>query len=74
MIKKETITIASSGTTSSSFHEPGYRLVGLLLPAVDSTVINFDVAIDNSTWLAVKTNTHGAAPATLNLGTADTGS
>ena len=76
MIAKSTFTIASGGTASDFQHMGGgYRLVGLLVPTLDSTTITFEIDEDGSATgsLAVKTNTHAAAPAALNLGTADTG-
>ncbi len=67
----ETIAILASGTTSASFHRPGYRLVGLVLPSMDSTTIQFAVSVDDSTFVDVYTNS--GTPAAATLGTASTG-
>jgi hypothetical protein len=72
MIAKETFTIANAGTASIGLHVPAHRLVGLILPALDSTTIGFSVSHDNSTFVVVYTNS--GTPAAATLGTADTGS
>lgn len=74
MIAKATFAIANTGTASGGVHMPGYTLVALHIPTIDSSTIEFSFAEDDAgTYLPVKTNTHAAAPADINLGTADTG-
>lgn len=75
MIARHDFAIASSGTTSDLVHMPGYRLVGLLLPTLDSTTITFRVAHDAAATgvQTIKISGHGDTPAATNLGTADTG-
>ena len=71
--KVETFTIASSGTHSDAIAGKGSRLRGLLLPALDSTTIQFEASFDGgTTWVDVYTNS--GTPAALTLGTASTGS
>lgn len=67
--------IASSGTVSNYVHMPGYRLVGLLVPALTSSTLSFRVAKDASATgvQPIHTNDHGSASAIRTLGTADTG-
>lgn len=67
----ETLTVAASGTTSTSVHRAGYSLVGLIIPALDSTTIEFEASQDNSTFTSVFTNS--GTPAAATLGTAATG-
>lgn len=69
----EVLTVAASGTNSGEFGGQGYRLVGLILPTLDSTVINFEVEGPDDTWTIVDINTHATAVANLNLGNANTG-
>ncbi len=71
--QQRSITVAASGTESSAFGGDGYRLVGLILPTLDSTTIGFEVSPDGGSYSAVKTNVHGSAPAAITLGTANTG-
>lgn len=72
MIEKKTITVLSGASTSDAFHSPGRSLVGLILPALSSATIGFDVSPDGTTWTNVYTNS--GTPAALTLGAADTGS
>lgn len=74
MIKPVTITIASGGTHSSIFGGDGYSLIGLVLPALDSTTIQFEVnTVDSATGMQ-DVYTNSGTPAAATLGTADTGS
>lgn len=75
MLAHKNFTVAKDGTTSDFQYEPGHELIALIVPALDSATIGFSVAADGVAANAkvVYTNTHGAAPAALNLGTADTG-
>lgn len=73
MSKVETYSVASSGTTSNGLTGGGSRLVGLLLPALDSTTIEFEASFDGgTTYVSVYTNS--GTPAAITLGTASTGS
>ena len=72
MIKRETFTIASAGTASNALAGQGYRLTGLVLPALDSTTIGFQYSPDNVTFSTIYTNS--GATAAVTLGNADTGS
>ncbi len=66
-------TIASAGTVSDGIHRPGYRLVGLILPTLDSTVIGFSVSADGGdNWTPVWLATHAGTPVQLNMGVAQT--
>ena len=70
--KVETFAIAASGTHSNGIAGKGSRLRGLLLPALDSTTIQFEASFDGgTTWVDVYTNS--GTPAALTLGTASTG-
>ena len=73
MIKQELITIAISGTESSVFGGRGYCLVGLVLPALDSSTIQF-VWAPKSDGTYVDVYTNSGTPAAATLGTASTGS
>lgn len=75
MIARHDFAVASSGTISDYVHIPGYRLVGLLLPALNSTTITFKVATDAEGTGAqvINISGHGDTPAARTLGTADTG-
>lgn len=66
------LTVAASGTTSAALSPDGASLIGLIVPALDSTTIGFEVSPDGITWTTVKTNSGAAAAVTL--GDADTGS
>ena len=69
----EDFTIAVAGTVSDGLHNPGYRLVGLILPTMDTTVIGFSVSADGgSTWHIVFLATHTGTPVALNMGVAQT--
>ena len=71
MIAHKVLTVANGAAISDGFHIPGHRLVGLILPTLTSATVGFEVSQDNSTWVAVYTNS--GTPAALTLGTADTG-
>ena len=71
--KKATITIASGGTHSSIFGGDGYSLVGLILPAMDSTTIQFEVGPQNTASGMEDVFTNSGTPAAATLGTAATG-
>lgn len=68
---RETFTIAASGTVSNGIGGVGLRLVGLLLPTLDSTTIEFEAAIDGINYVSIHTNTGATAAATI--GNANTG-
>ena len=73
MILVDTFSIAAAGTHSNYLSHPGYRLVGLVVPAIDSSTIGFEASVDGETGpLDIFTNT--GTPAAVTLGTADTGS
>lgn len=69
--QRATFTIADEATVSNGIHRPGYRLVGLILPTLDSTTIEFEASADGTTYVDVFTNS--GTPAALTLGTASTG-
>lgn len=71
-MSQKSLTIADDATASPGFSTPGESLIGLILPTLDSTTISFAFSLDDSTYVTVYTNIHGAAPAILNLGTAVT--
>ena len=73
-VKVETFSIAQSGTTSNGLTGGGSsRLRGLLLPALDSTTIEFEASFDGgTTYVSIYTNS--GTPAAVTLGTASTGS
>lgn len=72
MIKTETYSVANGGTTSNGMGGNGYRLVGLDLPTLTSTTIEFEASADGgSTWRSVHNNTGTTAAHTL--GAASTG-
>ncbi len=66
-------TILVTATASDGLHNPGYRLTGLILPTLDSTVIGFSVSPDGgTTWTPVWLATHAGTPVQLNMGVAQT--
>jgi len=68
VIKKATLTIAAAGVASAALAGEGYRLIGLVLPTLDSTTIKFDFSLDGLTWSRVY-----EAAAEVTLGGANTG-
>lgn len=70
MIQRENFTIAANGTTSNYLGGQGMRLVGLVLPTLDSTTIEFEAQSDASD-VSIHTNT--GTPAAITLGAANTG-
>lgn len=72
MIERVPIVVASGGTTSAAFAATGLSLVGLVVPAIDSSTIGFEWSPEEAgTFVTVKTNS--GSPAAVTLGTADTG-
>lgn len=72
MIRQQTITVASGGTHSTIFGGDGYSLVGLIVPALDSTTIQFEVNAVNSVSGMEDVFTNTGTPAAATLGTAAT--
>ncbi len=69
----DNFTIANAGIVSDGLVNPGYRLVGLILPTMTSTVIGFSVSTDGgSNWTPVWLATHAGTPVQLNMGSAQT--
>lgn len=67
-------SIASGGTASDYVSAGrGYRLVGLIVPALDSTTIGFTWARDSAGTGAQAVFTNTGSPAAATLGSADTG-
>ena len=72
MIGRATFTVADEAQITNYVNMPGYRLVGLLIPTIDSAAIGFRVALDaaGTGSQIVAINTHATAYAALNLGNA----
>ena len=71
-MRVSTFAIASSGTLSDGQAGKGSRLVGLVVPTMDSTTIEFEASLDGgTTYVSVHTNT--GATAAVTLGNANTG-
>lgn len=71
---RQVFAVAASGTVSNYINTPGERLIGLILPTLDSTTITFEFDEDGSgNGSILHINTHATATAALNLGNASTG-
>ena len=57
--------LADSATTSAGIDKRGFGTVGVILPAITSGSVGFDVSTDGSTYVAL----HDPAGTRINLGT-----
>ncbi len=69
----KTITVAASGTKSDWFKGGGYTLIGLVLPALDSTTIEFEVSVNGTDANAATVSSTSGTVAARTLGNANTG-
>lgn len=55
-------TIAASGTTTGVINTGGFALCGILFPAAfTGTTVTFQVSVDGTTFVSLKTTTSGTA-------------